>query len=96
MVEVTSKTHTQLMEIRDMNPDHINMMREINEFPGYSKTQIEQMRDDWHSMRMSNNKQYKGQMSSGYAPRLTDENLKIILNNDPMELCKKFYKWKIR
>mgnify|MGYP007062071330 CR=1 FL=1 len=96
MVEVTSKTHTQLMEIRDMNPDHINMMREINEFPGYSKTQIEQMRDDWHSVRMSTDKQYKGQMSSGYVPRLTDENLKIILNNDPMELCKKFYKWKIR
>ena len=96
LVEVTSKTHTQLMEIRDMNPDHINMMREINEFPGYSKTQIEQMRDDWHSVRMSTDKQYKGQMSSGYVPRLTDENLKIILNNDPMELCKKFYKWKIR
>ena len=95
-VEVTSKTHNQIMEIRYDNPDHINMMREINEFPGYSKTQIEQMRDDWHSVRMSNNPQYKGEMSSGYAPILTDENLKIILNNDPMELCEKFYKWKIR
>ena len=96
LVEVTSKTQNQIMEIRDNNPDHINMMREINEFPGYSKTQIQQMRDEWHSVKMSPMKQYKGEMSSGYAPRLTDENLKIILNNDPMELCKKFYKWKIR
>ena len=96
LVEVTSKTHSQVMDIRDKNPDHINMMKEINETPEFSKTQSEKLRDEWHSVRMSTDKQYKGQMSSGYAPRLTDENLKIILNNDPMELCRKFYKWKIR
>lgn len=96
LVEVTSKTHNQIMEIRDKNPNYINTMKEINDYPEMSKTQSEKLRDDWHSVRMSPNKQYKGQMSSGYAPRLTDENLKIILNNDPMELCKKFYKWKIR
>ena len=95
-VEVTSKTYNQVMEIRDKNPNYINMMKEINEFPEMSKTQSEKLRDEWHSVRMSTNKQYKGQMSSGYAPILTDENLKIILNNDPMELCQKFYKWKIR
>lgn len=96
LIEVTSKTYNQIMEIRDKNPNYINMMKEINEFPEMSKTQSEKLRDDWHSVRMSTTKQYKGQMSSGYVPRLTDENLKIILNNDPIELCEKFYKWKIR
>jgi hypothetical protein len=93
-VNVTHFTREQIRNIRMSNPRWQSLIKGIKNHPGFDQRYLEQCRKDFHADNEST--YHSGERSSSYYPELTERNLKIIARNDPVELCKEFYTWKIK
>lgn len=85
-VNVTHATKDEINRIRQDNPRWANLLSGVRSHSGFDKKYIEEVRAKCH----------KKTDSSSYYPELTDRNLDIIKRNDPVELCREFYTWKIK
>jgi len=85
-VNVTHATKDDINRIRQDNPRWAGLLAGIRSHAGFDKKYIQEARDDFH----------RKTDSSSYYPELTDKNLDIIRRNDPVELCREFYTWKIK
>lgn len=91
---VTNYTRQEIANIRQQNPRWQSLIKGIEQHPGFDSKHIEFRRKDFHKNEQSSN--HPGKRKSSYYPELTERNLKIIARNDPIELCKEFYDWKIK
>lgn len=91
-INVTHFTREQIRAVRLANPRWQNLIQGIRNHPGFDRQYLDQRRKDFHS----DNAGKKSDRSSSYYPELSDRNLKIIERNDPVELCREFYTWKIK
>lgn len=91
---VTHSTRQEILEIRQRNPKWQALMKGIDRHQEFDQSYLEQRRAEFHSDTES--KKHPGKRSSSYYPELTERNLRIIKRNDPIELCREFYTWKIR
>lgn len=89
---VTHSTKEDIVAIRQNNPRWQNLLDGIRRFEGFTAKYIAERRSQFHG----DSKGKKGDRSSSYYPELTDRNLDIIARNDPTELCREFYTWKIK
>ena len=90
-INVTHFTTSQILDIRKENPRWKNLISGIKNHSGFENSYIENRRREFHSDRAGK----KSDRASSFYPELTDQNLAIIARNDPIELCRKFYTWKI-
>ncbi len=95
-LNVTHYTTAQIIDIRKSSPRWKSLLDGIKNHPGFDSKYIEFCRKDFHSDTQSTHPKHIGERSSSYYPELTDRNLAIIARNDPIELCKEFYTWKIK
>lgn len=93
MINVTHSTKEEIVNLRKNNPKHKFMEEGIQRFTGFDQIYLTSRREDFHADRASTKN--KGR-SSSYYPELSEKNLQIIKRNDPVELCKEFYTWKIK
>jgi hypothetical protein len=91
-LNVTHYTTAQIIDIRTSNPRWKNLLNGIKNHSGFDSNYLQDRRDNFHS----DNAGKKSDRASSFYPRLTDQNLKIIERNDPIELCHEFYTWKIK
>jgi len=91
---VTHCTRQEIATIRQHNPRWAALLKGIDQHPGFDSKHIESCRKDFH--RDAESPRHKGERGSRYYPELTDRNLAIIARNDPIELCREFYTWKIK
>lgn len=91
-VNVTHATKEDVTAIRLNNPRWKNLIQGICNHNGFDSNYIQTMRDEFHADSAGK----KSDRASSFYPRLTDQNLKIIERNDPIELCREFYTWKIK
>jgi hypothetical protein len=91
-VIVTHSTKEDIVAIRRDNPRWKALIKGIQSFEGFDSEYLKQRRQEFHADSSGK----KGERSSSYYPELTDENLKLIDRNDPEELCREFYTWKIK
>ena len=85
-VNVTHATKDEIARIRQDNPRWTALLVGIRSHAGFDKKYIDEARAKFHEKTDS----------SSYYPELTDRNLDIIRRNDPVELCREFYTWKIK
>lgn len=85
-VNVTHATKDDIVKIRLENPRWKDLITGIGSHAGFTKDTIADARARFHEKTDS----------SSYYPELNDRNLDIIRRNDPVELCKEFYTWKIK
>lgn len=85
-VDVTHATKDEINRVRQNNPRWASLLSGIRSHTGFDKKIIEEVRSEFH----------RKTDSSSYYPELTDRNLDIIRRNDPVELCREFYTWKIK
>lgn len=85
-VNVTHFTKDDINRMRQDNPRWIALLAGIRSHDGFGKKFMQEARDDFH----------RKTDSSSYYPELTDRNVDIIRRNDPVELCREFYTWKIK
>ena len=93
-LNVTHYTIAQIIDVRKSSPRWKNLLNGIKNHPGFDSKHIDSCRKDFHNDTES--KKHPGKRSSSYYPELTDQNLAIISRNDPIELCREFYTWKIK
>lgn len=91
-LNVTHYTTAQIWDVRTSNPRWKNLLAGIKNHPGFDSDYLQDRRDNFHA----DNAGKKSDRASSFYPRLTDQNLKIIERNDPIELCREFYTWKIK
>ena len=94
-LDVTASTRQEIEAIRSRNPRWKSLLHGIQSFD-YSQmpSHMAQTRALFHKDSLST--KHPGVRSSGFYPELTEENLEIIARNDLVELCRKFYTWKIK
>lgn len=85
-VNVTHATKDDINRIRQENPRWKSLLQGIQNHPGFDQKHVADQRSKFHEKTES----------SSYYPKLTDRNLDIIRRNDPVELCREFYTWKIK
>jgi hypothetical protein len=85
-VNVTHATKDDISRIRQNNPRWKSLLQGIQNHPGFDQSHIREQRSKFQEKTES----------SSYYPELTDRNLDIIRRNDPVELCREFYTWKIK
>jgi len=95
-LNVTHYTTAQIIDIRKSSPRWKSLLDGIKNHSGFDSKYIECRRKDFHSDTESTHHKHKGERSSSYYPELTDRNLAIIARNDPIELYREFYTWKIK
>jgi hypothetical protein len=93
---VTHSTRQEIATIRQHNPKWVSLLVGIEQHQGFDSAYIESRRKEFHCDTESTHPNHKGERSSSYYPELTDRNLAIIARNDPIELCREFYTWKIK
>lgn len=91
-VNVTHSTKEDVTAIRLNNPRWKKLIEGIKTHTGFDSKYITERRKDFHNAKAGK----KSERSSSFYPELTDNNLKIIERNDPVELCREFYTWKIK
>lgn len=91
---VTHSTRQEIATIRQHNPRWQSLLNGIDQHSGFDSKYIESCRKDFH--RDAESTKHKGERGSRYYPELTDQNLAIIARNDPIELCREFYTWKLK
>lgn len=83
---VTHATKDDINRIRQDNPRWQTLLNGIRSHDGFTTATIRESRARFHEQTDS----------SSFYPELTDRNLDIIHRNDPVELCREFYTWKIK
>lgn len=91
-VNVTHSTKEDVTIIRQNNPRWKSLLDGIKNHSGFDAKYLQNRRAAFHA----DNAGKKSDRASSYYPELTDRNLEIIKRNDPVELCREFYTWKIK
>jgi hypothetical protein len=91
-VNVTHSTKEDVTAIRLNNPRWKTLLEGIRTHVGFDSQYLQERRKEFHESKAGK----KSERSSSFYPELTDRNLKIIERNDPVELCREFYTWKIK